>query len=120
MDKRKILLIDDEEDMVNMLKPYLEAHGYDVIVSYDGKEALKKIEEKPDLILLDIMMPGMNGLEVLHRLKNNPSTQHVPVIMVTAKGESDYIFKAQDLKATDYIIKPIKLEEMLSLIKRLV
>jgi len=115
----RILLIDDEKDLVKLVVIRLEAAGYEVITAYGGQEGLDKAKiEKPNLILLDIMMPGMDGFEVLHKLKNDTETVNIPVIMLTAKGESQSLFAAQDLKATDYIIKPFETEELLRLVKR--
>jgi len=118
MEKKKILLVDDEQGFVDTVKQYLESRKYNVIVANDGKEALEKVEENPDLILLDIIMPGIDGFEVLRRLRNNLRTRYIPVIMLTARGESKAILKAQDLGTTDYIIKPFSLKELLYLVKR--
>lgn len=118
MKKEIILLVDDEKDLVKIVKNRIEAAGYEVLVAYDGAQALEKVKERPDLILLDIMMPGLDGLEVLRRLRNNLETKEVPVIMFTAAGESKSILEAQGLGATDYIIKPFQPEKLLSLIKR--
>ena len=118
MEKKKILLVDDEQGFVDTVKQYLESRKYNVIVANNGKEALEKVEENPDLILLDIIMPGIDGFEVLRRLRNNLRTRYIPVIMLTARGESKAILKAQDLGTTDYIIKPFSLKELLYLVKR--
>src|SRR3989338_1374893 len=116
MKKETILLVDDEEDLVKIVTNRLEAQGYKVLAAYDGMQALEKVKEHPGLILLDIMMPGMDGLEVLRRLRSNEATRETPVIMFTAVGATRAIFDAQALGATDYIIKPFKPEELLSLI----
>jgi len=119
MGKIKILLIDDEKDLVETLTFRLEANGYEVIKAYDGREALEKAgKERPNLILLDVMMPQIDGFEVLKRLKNNSETERIPVIMLTCKKESSSIFKGEDLGALDYIIKPFEAEELLRLIKK--
>lgn len=119
MMEKKILVADDEEHIVKMLESRLRANGYGTIAAYDGKQALERAKaEKPDLILLDIMMPGMDGLSVLHKLKDDFETMHIPVIMLTCKADSGSIFEAQDSKAADYIIKPFKPHELLKLIKR--
>lgn len=115
----KILFIDDEPDLVKVVAVRLEASKYRVITASDGKEGLEKARiENPNLILLDIMMPGMDGFEVLRELKRDPKTTDIPVIMLTAKGESQSLFKAQELQSTDYLIKPFEAEELLSLIKK--
>lgn len=119
MEKRKILIVDDEPELVEMLRMRLEANGYEVVSAYDGEEGLAQAEkEKPDLILLDIMMPKMDGLVVLARLKNNLETNFIPVIMLTAKGDTSAILEAQRSFATDYVIKPFEPKQLLSLIEK--
>lgn len=115
---KKILLIDDEKDFVDLVKKFLEMRGYAVIPAYNGIEALEKTKELPDMVLLDIKMPNMDGLEVLRRLRSNQDTVNTPIIMLTSKAETDSIFETQHLWASDYIIKPINLEDLLTLIKR--
>jgi CheY-like chemotaxis protein len=116
--KKKILLIDDDDDICYFAKKYLENTGQlEVIVENRGEDGIKRaLEQKPDLILLDIMMPGIDGLAVLARLKDNPETSLIPVIMLTAKGETDSILKAQKSFTTDYIIKPFEPKKLLDLI----
>lgn len=119
MAKNKILVIDDEPEVVELLKKRLERIGYQVITATDGMGGFKKAcEQKPDLILLDIIMPEVDGLAVLRRLRAEEATCEIPVIMVTAKGRTDSIFEAQRYRATDYIIKPFQWSELLKLIKR--
>lgn len=116
---KRILVVDDEPALVEMIKKRLEANDYEVITSYGGQEALDKAEtEKPDLILLDIMMPGMDGFQTLGRLRGSQVTRYTPVIMLTCKGETSSIFKAHDLGSTDYIIKPFDPKRLLDVIKR--
>lgn len=115
----KILIVDDEKQLREMLTMRLEASGYEVITAADGEEGLKKTnKENPDLILLDIMMPGMDGLVVLSRLKNNLETSFIPVIMLTAKGDTSAVMELQTAGATDYVIKPFEAENLLDLIKK--
>lgn len=117
--EKKILVVDDEEHIVKMLESRLKANGYGVITAYNGKQALEKAKaETPDLIFLDVMMPDIDGFSVLHKLKYDFKTMHIPVIMLTCRADSGSIFEAQDLKAADYLIKPFKPEELLKLIKR--
>lgn len=118
MKKETILLVDDEKEPAEIMRNRLEAAGYGVSVAYDGEQALEKAREHPSIILLDIMLPGIDGLEVLHQLRDSEETRETPVIMLTAVGGTKSIFEAQDLGATDYIIKPFKPEELLSLIRR--
>lgn len=124
MDKKKILVIDDEEASAQMLKTSLECSGaYAVIVTYDGNEGLKKIaEEDPDVVILDVMMPGKNGFEVLKELRKD-GVKWRPVIMLTTKSNFEDVKRGYDLKADFYIPKPFKsevlkrgIETMLSLI----
>ena len=118
---KTILLVDDEPDFVEVTKMRLEANNFDVITARDGKEGLETARrEKPDLILLDVMMPDMDGFRVLSKLRRSPETQEIPVIMLTAKGESKSIFKAKDMGSTDYLIKPCDSEELLRWVKKYV
>jgi DNA-binding response OmpR family regulator len=116
---RKILLIDDEPEFVEMMQLRLEANNYKVTTAGDGEEGLKKaLTLKPDLVLLDIMMPGVDGIEVLRTLRKHPEMRMVPVIMLTARGETKSIFRAQDAGATEYVIKPCETAELLRLVKK--
>jgi CheY-like chemotaxis protein len=103
----KILLVDDDPLMVRMYQKKLLVDGYDVETAEDGQEALDKINKSlPDLVLLDIMMPKLNGLEVLKTVKSNPSTRNLPVILLTNLGGSDDdINKGLELGAVAYLIK---------------
>lgn len=113
----KILIIDDEPDFVEMTKMRLESADYEVTTAFDGSSGLYAAQrDSPDLILLDVMMPGVDGFEVLRELRKNSATRSVPVVMLTAKGETKWIFKAQALGATDYLIKPCESEDLLGVI----
>lgn len=121
---RKILIIDDEKDFCYFAKKNLEAiSNYKIIVANKGKKGIQIARrEKPDLILLDIMMPGIDGFEVLKRLKANEETQNIPVIMLTAKDEDESKIKASGLYCEDYLVKPVeklvlraKIQKVLSL-----
>ncbi len=123
MDK-KILIIDDEEDFCFFVKKNLEAiSNYEIITAHKGKKGIQIArKEKPDLILLDIMMPGIDGFEVLKRLKANDKTQDISVIMLTAKDEDESKIKASGLYCEDYLVKPVeklvlraKIQKVLSL-----
>jgi two-component system alkaline phosphatase synthesis response regulator PhoP len=115
--KTKILLVDDEPDIVEFLKYNLELHGYEVIFGYDGLGALKKLSENPDLIILDIMMPHLDGFEVYNKIRANENFLDVPIIFLTAKsGEIDEI-KGLELGASDYIQKPISPKKLLARVK---
>jgi len=105
--KEKILVVDDEEDILELLRYNLGKEGYQLIAVTSGEAALSKAKaENPDLIILDLMLPGMDGLEVCKVLKNESATASIPVIMLTAKGEDADIVTGLELGADDYITKP--------------
>jgi two-component system, OmpR family, alkaline phosphatase synthesis response regulator PhoP len=103
----KILLVDDEEDIVEFLQYNLKQQGFEVITAYDGVEALTKLTENPDLIILDIMMPRMDGLEVCRRIRDIQSFKNVPIIFLTAKSSEKDEVEGLEMGASDYISKPI-------------
>lgn len=107
MSRGKVLVVDDEEYIQHILNFSFGAEGYDVVTAADGEEGIKKAKsEKPDIIVLDIMMPKMDGYEACKRLKTDPSTKSIPVILLTAKGrEVDRKLGAQ-AGADDYVVKP--------------
>lgn len=116
---KKILVIDDEPDFVEMLKMKLEASGYEVLAAFDGSEGLKKTrEEPPDLILLDIMMPHKDGYTFLLELKKDEAMRSIPVIVLTAKPGMEDIFQLEGVSG--YIMKPFKSAELLPKIKEIV
>ncbi len=119
--KKKVLVVDDEKDIVDILKYNLERENeFEVFTAKDGKEALELAENIPDLILLDIMMPELNGFEVCKQLKNNPVTSKIPVIFLTAKeNEIDEIL-GLEIGADDYISKPISPRKVLARIKSVI
>ncbi|MCW8961787.1 MAG: response regulator transcription factor [Ignavibacteriaceae bacterium] len=114
---KKILLVDDEEDILEFLKYNLERENFEVLVSTNGEDALKQLSQSPDLIVLDIMMPGMDGFELYELIKKNKESQDIPIIFLTAKsGETDEI-KGLNLGASDYIQKPISPKKLIARIK---
>jgi two-component system alkaline phosphatase synthesis response regulator PhoP len=114
---KKILLVDDEEDILEFLKYNLERENFEVLVSTNGEDALKQLSQSPDLIVLDIMMPGMDGFELYELIKKNKESQEIPIIFLTAKsGETDEI-KGLNLGASDYIQKPISPKKLIARIK---
>lgn len=116
--KKRILIVDDEVGIVELLKEKLEP-TYQVIKAYDGLEGLEKaMDQPPDLIILDIKMPKLDGFEVLKRLKADTKTRCIPVIMLTGEANTNSILKAQDSRAADYLIKPVVLEAVLPLVRR--
>ncbi|MBM3238300.1 sigma-54-dependent Fis family transcriptional regulator [Candidatus Poribacteria bacterium] len=111
----KVLIIDDVPDNIKMLRNVLEPEGYSILVASDGETALRIAERAlPDIILLDIIMPVMDGYEVCQRLKSNQSTEHIPVIFVTIKDDSISLKKAFQVGGVDYIPKPFEKEEVLA------
>ncbi len=119
MDKQKVLIVDDERDMVEVLLGRIERLGYESIVAYDGKEALEKIEtENPDLILLDIAMPEPDGIGVLCWVRKQIKSMDTPVIVLSANSETETMSRAQELGSIDYLIKPVKLTEVEAIIKK--
>jgi len=118
MDKVKILLIEDERDIADLVKINLEAADYKVVAAYDGLEGFLAAErEKPDIIVLDIMLPGMNGLDVCRKLKNHPDLMTIPIIMISAKSEELDIVLGLELGADDYVTKPFSPKVLISRIK---
>ncbi len=125
MEKRaKILLIDDDPDFVQATRKVLESKPYEVIVAYNGEEGLRKArDEKPDLILLDIIMPLTDGFTVCEELKSNPEFADIPVLMITSfsqrVGETTLaVSRGFSLEAEDYIDKPIKPAELLARVEK--
>jgi len=113
MVKKKVLVVDDEPDLIKLLKKRLESGGHEVMVAADGKEALEAVQrEIPDLILLDILLPQMSGYQVLHKLRElGGKIAEVPVIIITARGRMKDLFK--DEKISGFIAKPFEAEELL-------
>jgi len=118
--RNKILIIDDEEDFCFFIKANLQLiSNYEILMAHRGKKGLKLAsKEKPDLILCDIMMPGIDGFEVLKRLKENEETSHIPFIMLTAKNEDESKIKAAGLYCEDYIVKPVETKTLKAKIHR--
>lgn len=116
---KKILLADDEEDIKTVLKLFLENKGYEVITAFDGLDALDQVKrEKPDLVLLDIMMPLVDGFEVCKKIKTDPETAEIPVIMLSAASHAEMVQKGIDLGAVDYLVKPFEPEQLEGLLHK--
>jgi len=115
----KILVVDDEVDIVNTVQYRLKACDFDVITANNGKEGLEKvINEKPDLVLLDINMPVMDGHEMLERLRSRPDLRNIPVIMLTAYSDRRDISKAADLGIEHYVTKPFDFTDLMEKISK--
>jgi len=120
MNKYKVLVIDDEPDVLELIEYNLTAAGFNVIKASEGNEAIKKIREQtPDLIVLDIMLPGIDGFEICKILKRDKTTASIPVIMLTAKAEEVDRIVGLELGADDYITKPFSPRELTLRIKTL-
>ncbi|MEW6456492.1 MAG: response regulator [Acidobacteriota bacterium] len=114
----KILVVDDERDILEILKYNLEKENYQVITETDGNSALRVAKEKkPNLIILDIMLPGINGIELCKILKNDEKTKDIPIIMLTVKSEEIDKVLALEIGADDYVTKPFSVRELLARIK---
>jgi two-component system phosphate regulon response regulator PhoB len=118
MAKGNIFVVDDEEDILELIRMNLEREGYKVTCIESGEECVKKAREKlPDLIVLDLMLPGIDGLDVCKILKNDSKTRHIPIIMLTAKGEESDIVTGLELGADDYMTKPFSPKVLTARIK---
>src|SRR4051812_17498217 len=111
---RRVVVADDERDIAGLLTMNLEMEGYSVETVYDGAAALEAVQRSlPDFVLLDVMMPRMNGLDVLQALKADPATRDIPVIMLTAKAGDDDVWAGWSAGASYYLTKPFDLDELL-------
>lgn len=118
MNDKKILVVEDDKDLISLIKFNLKSEGFNVLLSPNGEDGLFTAkEEKPDLILLDWMLPILSGIEVLQRLKNNKDTKSIPVIFITAKGEENDKIRGLNSGADDYIVKPFSTKELIARIK---
>lgn len=116
--RQKILIVDDELDALTALKRALESDNYNVVEATDGLSAIEKVKaENPDVVLLDLMMPEMDGIEACKHLKSDPKYKHIPIIMLTAKGEIDNKIEGIEMGADDYVTKPFNLHELKARIK---
>jgi two-component system alkaline phosphatase synthesis response regulator PhoP len=113
----KILLVDDERDIVEFLQYNLEKEGFEVITAFDGEEALEKISQNPDLIILDVLMPKMNGYEVCLKIKKMDNYNKIPIIFLTAKSSEIDEVKGLELGADDFIQKPVSPKIIIARIK---
>ena len=128
MRKKRILVVDDEQDLCEILLYNLKAAGYDAEAAYSGETAFEQIvnrtrlalsssEKSFDLLILDVMMPGMSGFELAERLKGNPSTSSIPIIFLTAKDTEDDTLQGFGLGADDYVTKPFSVREVVARVK---
>lgn len=118
MHRKRILLIEDEEDIASLIKLQAEALGYKLHVEVDGVNGFHAVErEKPDLVILDLMLPGQNGLDVCRKIKSHPDLRNIPVVILTAKSEEIDIVLGLELGADDYVAKPFSPKVLFSRIK---
>jgi len=118
MARKHVLVVDDEEDILELVSYNLEKNGYKVSCVATGEKALQFAKtEIPDLIVLDLMLPNVDGLDVCRLLKKDPATQHIPIIMLTAKGEDADIVAGLELGADDYVIKPFNLRVLVARVR---
>lgn len=119
MPKEKILVVDDEEDVLALVRFNLEKEGYKTETAASGEEAIVEARAKqPDLVILDLMLPGIDGLEVCKKLKSDSKTENIPIIMLTAKGEESDIVTGLELGADDYITKPFSPKILTARVRR--
>jgi DNA-binding response OmpR family regulator len=117
---RKLLLVDDERDLVFYTKLFLEEKGYEVTEAYDGQQALEILEDfRPDLVLLDVTMPRLTGWDVLKQMQEDPETADIPVLMLTARSEDADKARGWELGVTWYQTKPFELDEIAMVIERI-
>ncbi len=118
MSKKRILVVDDEVDLVETVRFSLELEGYDVLVAYNGEEALNQArKENPDLILLDLMLPKLDGYKVCRLLKFDERYKHIPVLMLTAKTQEKDKATGMETGANEYITKPFEMDELMKKVK---
>jgi DNA-binding response OmpR family regulator len=117
---RKILLVDDSETILQMEQMILAKNSYELILARDGEEGVAKaLATRPDLILMDIVMPKMDGFEAVKKLRDNAQMRGVPIVMVTSKGEAESMEAGYENGCSDYILKPIDQRELLAKVKNL-
>ncbi|MEL7833248.1 response regulator transcription factor [Fodinibius sp. Rm-B-1B1-1] len=117
-DKKTILVVDDEQDLLDLIEYNLQKEGFDVLKAEDGKEGIKVAREhNPNLVLLDIMMPKMDGMEVVERMRSDKDLKHIPIIFLTARGDEKTEVEGLDKGGDDYITKPISTTKLISRIK---
>lgn len=121
MDKKRLLIVDDEADLAEMIKFRMENNGYEVLLAHDGQAALEMArKENPDLIILDLMLPKMDGYKVCGLLKKDSRYGHIPIIIFSAKGQEDDMKLGRELGADAYITKPFEPQVLLGKINELI
>ncbi len=119
--KKLIVIVDDEKDILELVKFNVEKHGFNSICIENGELAIRKIKEvSPDLVILDLMLPGIDGLDVCRVLKNNEKTQNIPILMLSARGEDADVVRGLEIGADDYVVKPFSLRILMARIDALI
>ena len=119
--KTKVLVIDDEPKVVQTLQDRLEMNDYEVLTAYDGKEGLEKaVKFLPDVILLDIIMPVLNGLDMLEAMRRHPECSDIAVIMLTARSQMEDLERSRACGIEDYIVKPFEISELLEKMEKII
>ncbi|MCU0571744.1 MAG: response regulator transcription factor [Syntrophobacteraceae bacterium] len=114
MSKMKIVVVEDDKDILQLLAYNMQASGFEVLTSRDGFEALTVVRQSaPDLVILDLMLPNLDGFEVCKELKRDPETKHIPILMLTARGEEVDRIVGLELGADDYVVKPFSPRELI-------
>ena len=120
MSKRKILIVDDEAALVELLKDHFEFVGFEVLKAFDGGQAFERaLAHKPEIILLDVIMPKVDGLEACRRLKENPETKAIPILMLTADAQQKRIAQVIAAGATAYMMKPFTIDAITSKVREM-
>jgi len=115
---KKILIVDDQKEMVEAMKMRFENDGFEVVEAYNGEECIQKAkEELPDLIIMDVAMPGMDGYEAVREMKKEETIKNIPIFMLTGKDQMEDIFRMEGVQ--EYIVKPFDYEVLTGLIKKL-
>ena len=117
MEQKRILVVDDEQDLCEILQYNLQAAGYEAEAAYSGEMAMEKEPSRYDLLILDVMMPGMSGFELAKRVKSEEATSHMPIIFLTAKDTEDDTLQGFGLGADDYVTKPFSVREVVARVK---
>jgi len=121
MPRKEVFIVEDEEDILELLRFHLTREGFDVFSASDGEKAIKDIIKRPPaLVLLDLMLPGLDGLEVCRVLKKEPKTAQIPIIMTTAKGEEADIVAGLELGADDYVTKPFSIKVLIARVRAVI
>lgn len=117
----RVLVVDDDPQVLRLMRVNLELEGYDVVSAPDGDEALEAVlNDRPDVVVCDVMMPGMDGLTVLRNLRSNPRTSKIPFVVVSAKAQRSDVKAALDMGADRYITKPFDPQELLDAVGQLI